>query len=300
MFRRRYFDGEVTSPQITPDAVTEEKIADNAVTSEKIKDETIKSVDIGPGQVRTEDIADGAVTLAKLGGDVSVIPLMDGSVTNTKIADGAVRSEKLDVGSVIADKIASGAVTSLKIADGSVTNTKLATNSVTQSKIAANAVGASEIQAGAVGTSEIADGAVTAAKLDPAIPLGGGGETTTFLPTSVDVLYLVDIGTDIPYTVLDLSAWIPANAKGVILQLGMFNQAFTSGRAFFRVRTNADQRDALGVGIAPGQNSMTANQGLVPLVQGTGPRTIEYTLESVGGPWTATFTLYITVIGYII
>ena len=125
------------------------------------------------------------------------------------------------------------------------------------------------------------------------------GDRFVFLPISADVLYLTDVGADIPYTVLDLSAWIPATAKAVILQIGVFNQAFTSGRAFFRVRTNVDQRDALGVGLIPGQSSQAANAGLVPLVVGTGPRTIEYALESVGGPWVGTVTFYVTVIGYI-
>jgi len=154
-----------------------------------------------------------------------------------------------------------------------------------------------------VTTDEIGDGQVTQAKLDPALSLGDrfvwGAEGQTGNPrASADVLYLTDVSADIPYTVFDLSAWVPANAKGVILQLGIFNQAFTSGRAFFRVRTNADQRDALGLGNMVGANSQVANQGIVPLIVGT--RSIEYALESVGGPWVATFTLYITVIGYII
>ena len=114
------------------------------------------------------------------------------------------------------------------------------------------------------------------------------------------MLYLTDVAADIPYTAFDLSPWIPATAKGVLLQLGVFNQAFTSGRAFFRVRTNVDQRDALGVGLIPGQFSQAANAGLVPLVVGAGPRTIEYALESVGGPWVGTLTLYMTVIGYVV
>ena len=116
--------------------------------------------------------------------------------------------------------------------------------------------------------------------------------------SSVDVFYLTDIGADIPYTVLDLSALVPATAKGVIIQLGIFNQAYASGRAFFRVRTNETQRDALGLGMMVGSNSMVANQGVVPLAVGT--PSIEYALESIGGPWTATLTLYITVIGYIV
>ena len=323
-FRRTYFtDGQVTSPQITPEAVTEEKIADNAVTSAKIKDETITGADIGAGQVQTQDIADGAVTQAKLGPDVSIIPLEDNAVTTPKIADNAVVAEKIANNAVVADKIAAGAVTSTKIPDGSITNVKIATNTITQGKIANNAIGTGEIQNGAVTpeklsfsvptrpltppvtTDEIGDGQVTQAKLAPGVGGGDrfvwGTEGQSGNPrSSADVLYLTNISADIPYTAFDLSAWVPANAKGVILQLGIFNQSFTQGRAFFRVRTNADQRDALGVGLVPGGFSQVANQGIVPLVVGTEPRTIEYALESVGGPWTATLTLWITVVGYIL
>jgi hypothetical protein len=42
---------------------------------------------------------------------------------------------------------------------------------------------------------------------------------------------------------------------------------------------------------------MMANSGIVPLVVCT--PSVEYALESVGGPWSATFTLWITVVGYI-
>ncbi|OGB76014.1 MAG: hypothetical protein A2496_22000 [Burkholderiales bacterium RIFOXYC12_FULL_60_6] len=300
-FKRSYFDGPVTSPQIVEGAVTEDKIADNAVTSAKIKDETITGADIGAGQVQTADIADGAVTQAKLGPDVSIVPLEDNAVSTAKIQDGAVITQKIANGAVTSDKIQDAGVTSTKIADGVITNAKIATNAITQSKLASNSVGASEIIAGAVGTSEIANGAVTAAKLDPAIVLGGDRFVFGTLGTpgmqSADVFYLTDISADIPYTVIDLSAWVPATAKAVLLQLGVFNQAFTSGRAFFRVRTNVDQRDSMGVGMIPGQNSMSANQGISPI---TASRTIEYALESVGGPWVGTLTLWITVIGYIV
>ena len=144
-FRRSYFDGPVTTPQIVEAAVTEEKIADNAVTSAKIKDETITGADIGAQQVQTEDIADGAVTQAKLGPDVSIVPLEDNAVTTPKIADNAVVAEKIANNAVVADKIASGAVTSTKIPDGSITGAKIAANAITKTKMADNSVGYAEI-----------------------------------------------------------------------------------------------------------------------------------------------------------
>ena len=185
-YRRRYFEGEVTTPLIVPGAVTEEKIADEAVTSRKIKDETIQSVDIGAGQVKTADIADGAVTLSKLGADVSIVPLEDGSVTTSKLADGAVTAPKIGDREVTSDKIRESAVSSLKLADGAVTPDKIAgyavttpklvNSGVTETKLATDAVTTPKIKDAAVTTPKIKDAAVTLEKLDPSIPLGGKGK----------------------------------------------------------------------------------------------------------------------------
>ena len=55
----------------------------------------------------------------------------------------------------------------------------------------------------------------------------------------------------------------------MMMQIGIFNQTFTPDWAFFRVRTNSDQRDALGLGVVPGQFSHTGNQGIVPITAGS-------------------------------
>ncbi|MFA5795497.1 MAG: hypothetical protein WC980_10590 [Candidatus Brocadiia bacterium] len=137
MFRHRYENGEVTSPQISEQAVTEEKIADGAVTSAKIKDETITGADIGAGQVQTDDIADGAVTLAKLGSNVSIVPLQDNAVTTPKIADGAVMTQKIADNAITPDKLDTHAVTSTKLNEGAVTASKIGIGEVTPTKLAA-------------------------------------------------------------------------------------------------------------------------------------------------------------------
>jgi len=201
------------------------------------------------------------------------------------------------------DEIADSAVTASKLATNAVSTEKIVNKAVTGAKIKDYDIGYTQIASNSINREKIINGEITQEKLAPGV--GGdrfvwGAEGQTGNPrSSADVLYLTDISADIPYTVFDLSPWIPANAKGVILQLGIFNQAYSSGRAFFRVRTNETQRDALGLGMMVGANSMVANQGIVPL-QNTGNRTIEYSLESVGGPWVGTFTLWITVVGYIV
>ncbi|MFH1227876.1 MAG: hypothetical protein V1701_08225 [Planctomycetota bacterium] len=182
-YRRRYFDGEVTEPEIASEAVTEEKIADGAVTSEKIKDETIKSVDIGSGQVGTDDIADGAVTLAKLGSNVSIIPLQDGAVTTTKLADGAVTEPKIGNREVTEDKIKEGAVSSLKLKDGAVIASKIGTGAVTNAKIIDSAITPSKLYA----IDTPADGEVPTynqaqSKFEWKPMSGGGGITRPITP----------------------------------------------------------------------------------------------------------------------
>jgi len=307
---------EIKTKHLSPQSVTGEKIASDSIEEKHIKDGVVTKRKIADGTIGTDEIATGAVTTSKITGNavttdkiansaITAEKVADGAITTPKIASGAITNDKIAVGAITRDKVADQSVGTADIVNGAVTNAKIASNAVTQGKIAANVVGSSEIQNNAVTTDKILNGAVTAAKLDPAISLGGdrfvwGAEGQSGNPrASADVLYLTNISADIPYTVFDLSAWVPANAKGVILQLGIFNQAFTSGRAFFRVRTNSDQRDALGLGNMVGANSQVANQGIVPLVVGTGPRTIEYALESVGGPWVATFTMWITIVGYI-
>ena len=284
-YNRNYFGvGQVTTPQITPDAVTEEKIADNAVTSQKIKDDEVKSVDIGAGQVRTEDIADGAVTLAKLGGDVSVIPLMDGSVTNTKLATDAVSADKIANGAVTSDKIAAGAVTSLKIPDGSITNAKLATNTITQGKIANNAIGTGEIQ----------NGAVTAEKLAPGV---GGGSQITFLPTRIQMTSLIVMGNQ-DWIPMPPSPGVPPEAVAVILQVELVQQSIApppQGWLNCRFRRDATQPECYAIGVeAKNVGQIYGGQVVVPIVSGS----FQYAFTDVSGNVSITFNPY--VVGYIV
>ncbi|MFA5793878.1 MAG: hypothetical protein WC980_02235 [Candidatus Brocadiia bacterium] len=137
MFRHRYANGEVTSPQISEQAVTEDKIADNSVTTAKIKDETITGADIGAGQVQTDDISDGAVTAAKLGPDITLTPLPDNAVGTAKIADGAIVAQKIADGAITPDKLDTHSVTSIKLNEGAVTSSKIGAGEVTPTKLAA-------------------------------------------------------------------------------------------------------------------------------------------------------------------
>ena len=295
-------DGSITAAKLATNSVTNAKIATNAITKAKMADNSVGYAEIASQSLEPK----GIKTISGAPATEGQIPVADLSQGNQWwfrwVTPGAaarpltppLTSAELGTGSVESDKIAAGAVASSQLAVDSVSSEKLQANAVTSAKIEANAVVTEKLQ----------DGCVTQEKLAPGV--GGdrfvwGAEGQSGNPrASADVMYLTDISSPISYTPLDLSPWVPAGAKGVLLQIGIFNQAFTSGRAFFRVRTNIDQRDAIGVGLVPGGFSQNANAGLVPLVVGTGPRTVEYALESVGGPWVGTLTLYVTVVGYIL
>ena len=288
---------EVKTEHIANGAVTTPKIADEAVTARKLDERSVTTEKLATGAVTGSKIAENAVTGSKIRDNtVRAEKIAAGAVTTAKIGEQQVTGSRIKDKTITADKLASNCVTTEKIANGSVTKSKLSFELPEPGEVArpiTPPLTSAELGTGSVESEKIQDGAVTQEKLAP----GVGGSRIEFVIPSVEVLYLTDVTADIPYTTLDLSAWVPAGAKGVIVQLGVFNQAYATGRAFFRVRTNADQRDALGVGMMVGGNSMVANQGIVPV---TSARTIEYALESVGGPWVATLTLYITIVGYII
>ncbi|MEW6026815.1 MAG: hypothetical protein AB1599_05950 [Planctomycetota bacterium] len=299
-------DNSVSTAKIQDNAVVEQKIANGAVTSDKLPSGAVTSLKIADGAVVGSKLATNSVTAPKIAPNAvgyselapqSLEPRSIKTLSGAPATEGQVPVADLSQGNQWWFRWASVATRPLTPA---IASEEIAAGAVTQEKLGANAVGSSQLAVDSVSTEKIQNGAVTQEKLAS----GVGGDRFVFGTlltgfTSADVLYLTNISADIPYTPFDLSPWVPAQAKAVILQLGMFNQAFISGRAFFRVRTNTDQRDALGLGNMVGANSQVANQGIVPLVVGTGPRTIEYTLESVGGPWVGTLTLWVTVVGYI-
>ncbi|BAZ08749.1 hypothetical protein NIES4071_05550 [Calothrix sp. NIES-4071] len=142
-----------------------------------------------PWQVTREEISDNAINAAKIeDGSVGVAELGNGSVTDAKIANGNVTTPKIADANVTDVKLAKNAVTTEKIQDGNVTEKKLAANAVT--------------------TDKIKDGAITIYKLDPSIPIGGGGSSQWVNASAGNAIYYnggnVGIGTDTPQAKLHI------------------------------------------------------------------------------------------------
>jgi len=301
-YRKNYFtSGQVTTPQITPEAVTEDKIANDAVTSPKIKNAT----------VLTEDIADGAVTLAKLGDDVPAVGIPDNSISAAKLADNCVERRHLSAAAVDTDEMAAQAVTAEKIRDATITNVKIATNTITQGKIANNAIGTGEIQNGAVTaeklaftpvarpltppvtTVEIGDGQVTQEKLAPGV---GGGDTLTMFPAPATALDQGGIVATTQPASVDLSAIIPLNTKGVIVSIACINQSWTDGGMMAYIFRQLGAEYALQV-MAPPVNAPGISNGGSVLMPVATDRTLLWQAYVAGNNSTE---LVIYILGYIV
>jgi hypothetical protein len=324
-YKSRYFE---------PFSGTTEVIAPNAITSDKIADETIESRDIKNLQVKTEDIADKAVTLAKLGDDVPAIGIPDNSISAAKLADNSVEKRHIKTAAVDTDELANASVTTEKIRDANVTNAKIATNTITQGKIANNAIGTGEIQNGAVTpeklsfvpggavrplvppltsaeigelqvtSSKLQDGSVTQEKLAPDVAAGDrfvwGSLVSQGNPgNSIEILYLVDLYLNdfIPYTTENVNQWVPAGAKGLIVQLGVRTGGWYSGfPPTLRIRSNAGQREAVCVQPVPAIANSAYCMGIIPL-SGSGDRQFEY--YSADNVAQMTVTFWVMLVGYI-
>lgn len=159
-------DNAITTAKITAGAITTGKLAAGAVTANEIAADTITSGNIAAGAITASEIASGAVTTAKLSaGAVTANELAAGSVTTAKLTAGAVTANELAANSVTANAINTGAVTTAKLAAGAVTADTIAANAVTAAAINAGAVTTAKLAAGAVTSDTIAANAVTAAAI---------------------------------------------------------------------------------------------------------------------------------------
>ena len=217
-YRRRYYDGQVTTPSIVEGAVTEDKLADDAVTSPKIKNAT----------VQTEDIADKAVTLAKLGDDVPAVGIPDNSITGAKIALDTIEKKHMKAASIDTAELADAGVTSDKLRDASVTPAKLSFTPLTRPifpQINTDEIGDAQVTpvklsftpvtrplTPRIATDEIEDGAVTPGKLSFT---PGGSKITLINPQTV----FDETATTDRSAPLDVSTVVPTTAVGVLVEL---------------------------------------------------------------------------------
>ncbi len=133
--------GQITSTQITDNAITTPKIAAGAVTAAEIAANSITAGQIAAGAVAASEIAAGAVIAEKLAAN---------SVVAASIQAGAIATDKLAADSVTTAKIAAGAITAIEIAAGAILANHIAAGQVTSNHIVAGTIVADDILAGSL------------------------------------------------------------------------------------------------------------------------------------------------------
>lgn len=201
-------DDAISAPKIQAGAIVADKIAVNAVTANKIAVDSINAGHLQVGIVSADKIAASAITTEKLAADavhagnilagaITTVKLATDSITSIKIAANAITALKiaaesinaahLQAGIITADKIAAGTITTLQLAANSVTAGNILAGSITAVKLAVDSVTANAIKAGAITTDKIAANSINAAHLQAGIitadKIGAGAITAGKIAT---------------------------------------------------------------------------------------------------------------------
>ena len=136
--------GQITSTQISDDAVTTAKIAANAVTA--------------------AEIAANTITAAQIAAD---------TITAGQIAAGAIGASEIAAGAVVAGKIAALSITGAEIAAGAITAAKIAAGTITAAEIAASTITAAKLNIADVKANVVTADAIAAVNIT-AVNISGG------------------------------------------------------------------------------------------------------------------------------
>lgn len=173
--------GQITTTQITDDAITTAKIAANAITATELAASSVIAGKIAAGAISTTELAAGAVTAAKIAA---------GTITATEIAASTITGAKLAADTITAANIAANAITSSELAAGSVIAGKIAANAVTATEISANAITSSKIETNALRGKTLAGGVLidggSVVTIDTAKPANIDTTTTVYLDDTTD------------------------------------------------------------------------------------------------------------------
>lgn len=148
--------GQITSTQISDNAISTPKILAGAITAGTIAAGAIQAGSIAANAITAGKIAADAITARELAADsVTAGAISAGAVRADEIAADAITATKIAANAVTAQSIAANAVTAEKITAGAITAVKIDTAAVTTEKLAANSVAAGKIAAGAITAREI-------------------------------------------------------------------------------------------------------------------------------------------------
>jgi hypothetical protein len=224
----------ISTAEIADAAVTTDKIADGAVTVAELATNAVETAKIANQAVTGDKIQDASITPVKLAFAVPSRP-MTPPIETAEIGDAQVTPVKLSF--AVPTRPLVPPIAAAEIADLQITDSKIADGAVTGGKVADGAIGVTKLQGLSVTTDKLAPGAVTPEKVDSVnTPTDGqllsielatsrykyvtpavGASGITFLNSNIMVFSNSD-SADVDQA-LDLSAWIPTTATGVLVEM---------------------------------------------------------------------------------
>jgi hypothetical protein len=148
--------GQITSTQITDDAVTTAKIAANAITATEIAAGAVVAGKLAANAVTANEIAAGAIVTGKIAAN---------AVTANEIAADAVTADKVAANAIVAENIAAGAVTTEKMTANTINGDRILANTLSAAKIIAGSITTDRMTANSIGGDRITAGTLDAAKI---------------------------------------------------------------------------------------------------------------------------------------
>ena len=217
--------GQITTTQITNNAITTPLISAGAVVSASIAANTIVAGNIAANTITSGQIAANTITATQIAAN---------TITASQIAANTITSSQILANTITAGQILAGTLTATELAAGSVTAVKMAANSI--------AVGSLAVQNGALVNAMIANATIDSAKIASvnAATITVGAITATQMSVTQLSAIAADMGT--------ISAGnITLNSSGFIRG---GQTAYNTGSGFYLGYSSAAYKFSIGSGAA--------------------------------------------------
>lgn len=114
--------GQITTTQITDNAITTQKITANAITAAKIEANTITASQIAADTITAGQIAAGAINTSELAANaVNASKIAANTITASQIAANTITAAQIQAGSITADRLTIATLSAITADIGSVT-----------------------------------------------------------------------------------------------------------------------------------------------------------------------------------
>lgn len=149
--------GQITTTQITNNAITTGKIAAGAITTTELAALSVTAAKIVSATITSTQIAANTI----VAGNIAA-----GTITAAEIAAGTITAAKIAAATITGDRIVGGTITGALIAASTITGGNIAGNTITGDKIIAGQITASHISVSSLSALSANLGSITGGSLN--------------------------------------------------------------------------------------------------------------------------------------